>query len=157
MHSIYVITNTKTGKVYVGYTKHSADLRFAGHRRDLVSGVHKNHALQTDFNQDDKSWHVQVVESVDSLEEARQAESGWINAFPEVYNIQKRLNPTTKRKAPKSQPPRTAIHRAKISTGNSRACTLDGVHVFPSLTALIQAHGQGKMGAAHPAFRYIDA
>ena len=62
---------------------------------------------------------------------------------------------------------RKAVHaarsqEAKASSANkvrekcSMACTTDGVTIYPSLTALVQALGQGKNGRRSPTFRYVE-
>lgn len=38
----------------------------------------------------------------------------------------------------------------------SRPCTIDGIHVYPSVKALIDARGKGKQGRNHPDFRFIQ-
>jgi hypothetical protein len=54
---------------------------------------------------------------------------------------------------------RSAAMKAKFAAKGhhmSRACTIDGATIYPSLQALIRALGQGKAGAKHPNFRYVD-
>jgi len=38
----------------------------------------------------------------------------------------------------------------------SKPCTVDGITLYPNLKALSLALGQGKAGAKHPNFRYIE-
>ena len=36
-----------------------------------------------------------------------------------------------------------------------KRCTIDGVTVYPSVTALIEVLGKGKKGLNSPTFRYV--
>jgi hypothetical protein len=38
---------------------------------------------------------------------------------------------------------------------NSKQCTIDGIEIFPSYSALVKKLGYGKNGCRHPYFRYI--
>ncbi|MDN4590827.1 hypothetical protein DBA29_20310 [Xenophilus aerolatus] len=118
MHSIYIITNTHTGKVYVGRGKSIAGRR-KHHRSALRHNRHWNPAMQADYNADPDSWEwCKTLEEVETLEEALRAETEWIKAFPEVYNYFGRDDATSHRaklsKARRGNP-LTAEHRAKLS------------------------------------------
>lgn len=43
----------------------------------------------------------------------------------------------------------------RISDGKKKPCTIDGVHIFESREALIQALGQGKSGSRSKEFKYV--
>lgn len=45
--------------------------------------------------------------------------------------------------------------RTKISSAQSKPCTVDGFTIYPSRKALISALGQGFAGKMHPNFRYL--
>lgn len=45
--------------------------------------------------------------------------------------------------------------RKKMAVGHQRACTVDGLRIFPSVTAMIQELGQGKNGTRSPFFRFV--
>lgn len=153
MEHIYLITNTQTGKVYVGRTKNIPN-RFAVHRSELRLGKHSNPDLQADYTANPNIWHYNVIEVLD---DAKDAEAEWINAFPEVYNQLHRKDYvfTNRKGCWPAGFPRTKSHRANISAALSRPCTVDGITIYPSKTLLIKALGQGKLGSRHPNFRFV--
>jgi predicted GIY-YIG superfamily endonuclease len=145
MQHIYLITNTHTGMVYVGRTKNTTH-RYSVHRSELRLGKHSNPKLQADYTANPNIWHYQVIERLESREEAKKAEADWINAFPQVYNLLGRKD------CPCIRGP---WHLGRISYALRKPCTVDGVTIYPSKSALIAAHGQGRTGARHPNFRYV--
>lgn len=46
--------------------------------------------------------------------------------------------------------------RARTRTGRERPCTLDGVKIYSSHSALVREHGHGKQGGRSPNLRYLD-
>lgn len=49
----------------------------------------------------------------------------------------------------------SAEHTEKMATTKRKACTVDGVNVYPSLKVLCDALGHGQHGRRHPNFRYV--
>lgn len=48
-------------------------------------------------------------------------------------------------------------HRKNNGRAHSKPCTVDGVTIYPSLTALVKKLGWTKHGGAHsPSFRYVN-
>lgn len=45
--------------------------------------------------------------------------------------------------------------RVKMSVSKSKACTVDGITIYPSHKALCTALGYGNAGHSHPNFRYV--
>lgn len=132
---IYIITNTNSGKVYVGRGQ-SLKHRTTQHRSTLKYGRHWNPALQADYNADPTSIELcKVIEDgIETVEEAKAAELAWMRAFPDVYNI--------------------AGCTGRAPT-NAKKCTVDGITIYPSRAALTRALGQGKQGGRSPNFRYV--
>lgn len=65
-------------------------------------------------------------------------------------------NPATKEKQREKQAILwSAAKRESQRSKYNKKCTIDGVIIFESKTALINALGQGKNGSRHPKFRYI--
>lgn len=152
---IYLITNTLTGKVYVGKTKNTVN-RWAVHRSELRLGKHSNPDLQMDYSANPDVWHYQVIESIES-EDALGAEREWINAFPEVYNQLGRKDYVFTNRCggwPTTQV-RTKSHSERISLALRKPCTVDGFTIYPSAGALKAALGQGRYGSRSPTFRYV--
>jgi hypothetical protein len=152
---IYLITNTRTGKVYVGKTKNTGN-RWAVHRSELRLGKHSNPDLQLDYSADPNVWHYQIIESIEG-ECALGAEREWINAFPEVYNQLGRNDYVFTNRCggwPLGRT-RTTSHSQKISAALRKPCTVDGKTIYPSAGALKAALGQGKSGSRSPMFRYV--
>ena len=52
--------------------------------------------------------------------------------------------------------PKSEEHRSNLSKALKRPCTVDGLTIFDSKTALKRALGNGKNGTYHPNFRYLD-
>lgn len=150
MYSIYIITNTQTGRVYVGRTKNTNN-RFAVHRSELRLVKHSNHELQADYTANPNIWHYQIIESIIEREDAKNAEHDWINAFPEAYNMLGRGDYVANciRKG-------SPLRAQKISNALKRPCTVDGITIYPSKGALTAIFGQGKAGGRNPNFRYVS-
>lgn len=73
---IYVITNTITGKKYVGST-FRPDIRFKQHIGSLIRGTHHNVLMQEDFNKFGNCFEMEVVDS-DEKSGAGSKEYEWI-------------------------------------------------------------------------------
>lgn len=89
--SIYTITNTKTGTVYVGQTEQEPQKRWNKHKCMLVTGTwggKNGRQFQDDwYNQPPKDFEFTVIETTETEREARKRERYWINYYPEVYNV----------------------------------------------------------------------
>ncbi|MDN4590828.1 hypothetical protein DBA29_20315 [Xenophilus aerolatus] len=141
LYHFYIITNTRTGKVYVGKTLDTY-FRFNVHRSELRRNKHSNPTLQADYNEDPTCWEYTVIETVDGgSDDGRAIEKEWVNAFPEVYNILGRAGVKAKRTGANGSP--------------GRKCTIDGVTIYRSQRQMIKELGQGRTGTRHPNFRYI--
>lgn len=94
MYSIYIVTNTTTGKVYVGRTNTGSDRR-RHHFGALTKGSHRCRQMQADFdNLGPKHFEYTLIEDdIEDAEAAKVAERAWVNAFPEVYNTYLRDGP----------------------------------------------------------------
>src|SRR5258705_5831466 len=68
---IYIILNTKNGKVYLGQTQ-NIRIRWNRHKRDLIKGNHPNKHLQLAWNKyGEKAFQFKILErcEVDKLNE----------------------------------------------------------------------------------------
>jgi len=88
---IYVINNTKNGKVYIGSTV-NFEKRWAEHRRTLCKGTHCNSHLQSSWNKHGESvFEFGVLKYVDDLDELLKIEQFWMGRYREegreLYNI----------------------------------------------------------------------
>jgi hypothetical protein len=174
MYSIYIITNTTDGTVYVGRTKEGRR-RWKRHQLALRDMGHWNPGLQAAWSPVDPSkLEFQIIEdNLESLAEAKDAEVAWINAFPAVYNAEFRkghkfIHRNASIKAAYERPDVKRRHRealleakgkpearAKLSKSMSKPCTIDGVTIYPSRMALIKVLGHGASGMRHLNFRYV--
>jgi GIY-YIG catalytic domain len=90
---IYAIVNLKSGKVYIGSASNMS-MRMSRHRRDLASGMHSNHLLQSDWNalHDPTLWMFTILQLTVNLQEVEQR---WVDFYdssnPEKgYNLHSR-------------------------------------------------------------------
>jgi hypothetical protein len=138
MHTIYFITNTTTGKVIVGRTGNYPQ-RCGVHECDLRHNRHANKELQSDYNAlGAEHFEFQILEAVETKEEAMVAEQAWIKAFPDVYNRE-----------------RSPEIRKRRLGACARACTVDGITIYESKKALAIALGCGGRGLRSSTFRYV--
>lgn len=54
-----------------------------------------------------------------------------------------------------SEEAKANMRKPKDMSKNMRACTVDGIVVYPSVSALVAAVGSGKSGSRSPHFRYV--
>jgi hypothetical protein len=47
------------------------------------------------------------------------------------------------------------LKRPRVGKAKKKACTLDGITIYASVSDLIQEHGQGVRGYRSPSFRYV--
>lgn len=82
IYTLYLITNSVNGKVYVGYTGKTAQKRFALHLRDARAKRSWNRAIYRAIRKHgDRSFSVLVLEQVDSLEMAKVREMHYISTY----------------------------------------------------------------------------
>jgi group I intron endonuclease len=90
---IYLIRNTKNGKVYVGSTNNRY-VRWRTHRKKLRSNSHHCHHLQAAWNKyGEESFSFEVVEKVLEESELQSAEDRWLErlyGLRECYNVGRR-------------------------------------------------------------------
>lgn len=78
---IYKITNTSSGRVYIGQSC-CIENRLAAHRRYLVRGVHDNQRLQRAWNKHGgDSFSFEVLEVVNDSNHLTSREQFWIDAL----------------------------------------------------------------------------
>ena len=113
-YSIYAITNTKTGRVYVGRTKRPVAQRWYRHKWEFKKNPTTNPEMRADFLKlGEGCFQVTVLEEADTLESAVELEKKWINSFQHVYNCDLVTDAVgRKRKAMSEQ------HKAKIGSAN---------------------------------------
>lgn len=182
MFSIYIITNTTTGKVYVGKAA-NPHKRWLTHQARLRRGAHPCAALQAEWLRlGSQHFEMQVIEACTDP----AAEKQWINAFPDTYNYMlrddqpktahtlagvRRYSSNAAREAFRTAMNRPEVKKkqrearlaaaarpetfAKMSKAKSKPCTIDGITVYPSRNALVAVLGHGKHGSRHPGFRYL--
>jgi len=78
---IYIILNTKNGKVYIGQAVDFGE-RWYVHRSALKNNRHKNRHLQAAWNKYGEDCFVfEVVEIVNSIDELQKAEDVWLSEW----------------------------------------------------------------------------
>lgn len=88
LYGIYCIENMVTHKKYIGQTGISFISRFWDHQSKLRGGIHKNNAMQTDFDLYGESQFVfYVVEIVNARADLDAAERRWIQRDANCYNV----------------------------------------------------------------------
>ena len=86
---IYAITNTITGRCYIGSTCYKTD-RWSKHRNDLRKGVHGNPHLQASWTKHgENSFTFEILEVVDCEKNRIAREQFWIDRTPVKFNIRK--------------------------------------------------------------------
>ena len=86
MRYIYVIRNTKNGKVYIGQTRYK-ELRFEQHIKSLKLNKHFNYKLQEDFNTfGEDAFTYRILEVVQDKESYKR-EDYWINSYGGIDNV----------------------------------------------------------------------
>lgn len=100
---IYKITNTDTGRFYIGQSKNLVN-RWKSHLKNLQANKHANKFFQNDFNKSKKKFlnfnflKFEILESMEasSKEERNRKEQYYINLFydnkVQCYNIEKTIN-----------------------------------------------------------------
>jgi len=93
---IYTITNTKTGKIYVGQSS-NIENRWSMHKNQLNGRSHSNYKLLKDWCKYGPDTFVfEVVEEV-FVEDINEKEEFWIDSFEGyVYNLVRGEHPTKK-------------------------------------------------------------
>ncbi len=93
---IYTITNTKTGKIYVGQSS-NIENRWSMHKNQLNGRSHSNYKLLKDWCKYGPDTFVfEVVEEV-FVEDINEKEEFWIDSFEgHVYNLVRGEHPTKK-------------------------------------------------------------
>lgn len=86
-YTVYLITDTATGTVYVGSTKHTLEWRLNAHMKFLLRNQHGTPRLQEAFNTHGaESFTIQVLEVASDKKSALECERAWTKAFPAVFN-----------------------------------------------------------------------
>lgn len=88
---VYIITNTESGKVYIGSTAGFRQ-RWAEHGRHLRRGIHHNPYLQSAWNYyGEAAFEFGVLEYLNGPEEFHLAEQWWMDVYreegKELYNF----------------------------------------------------------------------
>jgi|TARA_R110000868_G_scaffold383789_1_gene651077 group I intron endonuclease len=121
MATIYGLTCTATGKVYVGCTSKVAK-RMREHLSLLRRGLHAEPDLQKDFTAyGEASFRIFPLKEIPeaSLLQKREAELGWMDAYANLgllYNRNRTSFAPTKDAIAKGQPRATATEGRKRST-----------------------------------------
>lgn len=96
---IYVIHNTKNGKVYFGQAQ-DIHWRWTTHKNQLRKQHHVNRFLQADWNQyGEKAFEFKIVEQC-SVEELDEREQYWLDIYmPKqvCYNIKRNVQPVPRK------------------------------------------------------------
>jgi group I intron endonuclease len=84
---IYKITNSITGKSYVGYTKHSIEKRWEQHIKRAYNGINVNTKFYNSIRKHGREvWTIEIVENVDSAETAKHREIHHIEVFDTYFS-----------------------------------------------------------------------
>lgn len=87
---IYKITNTLTGKIYVGQSQNVYE-REIEHFTALRRGKHPNHEMQKDWNKNNRGFRFDVIELC-GLNLLNEREKYWIDKLdsmsPHGYNLE---------------------------------------------------------------------
>jgi group I intron endonuclease len=83
MYEIYVVTNKDNGKKYVGQTCQGVRQRWSQHKSVARSGV-DNYFYRAIRAHGEDAFEVEVVEEIDTLEQANDAEKKWIALFESI-------------------------------------------------------------------------
>jgi group I intron endonuclease len=84
-YSVYKITNNVNGKSYIGYTSYTIFERFEQHKKDALK-ICDNRKFYNAINKYGvDAWNIELLESVDSAEFAKQKEIELIEKF-DTYN-----------------------------------------------------------------------
>lgn len=82
---IYKITNTQTGKVYIGSSIEMSS-RFKQHYENLKMGKHHNEKLQNDYNIYGESYFkFETLEIIDNIDDLPEKEYYWIRQYGGLY------------------------------------------------------------------------
>lgn len=81
---IYKITNTRTGKAYIGQSVNMGN-RWNQHQNELNRGTHHNEGLQRDWNRGDK-FNFRVLEETPYLDEREKFYINYFDTFNNGYN-----------------------------------------------------------------------
>ena len=89
---VYTITNTVSGKVYVGESSECIR-RISDHKKRLKRSAHRNAELQEDYNKHGKAFDYEVIKELPAeidkrtrLQEEAKAIQTYLNEGVEVYN-----------------------------------------------------------------------
>lgn len=75
---VYTITNTVTGRVYVGATMKGVMTRWGGHRTLLREGKHTSATMQADWNAyGESSFDAVVIETLPDTSDLAEREAAW--------------------------------------------------------------------------------
>ena len=89
MSGIYCITNTTTGKCYVGQSKNVYE-RVAVHFRALRHGIHENRLMQKEWNENNRGFRYDILVRC-PLKDLNEQEKFWIDKknsmCPHGYNL----------------------------------------------------------------------
>ena len=97
---IYIIKNTKNGKVYIG-SSIDTTRRWEGHKDQLCAGKHGNHQLQYDWGTyGSAAFTFGLLEETDANYQLGDAESFWYNVYLEEGNELYNLIPPCRAKTP---------------------------------------------------------
>jgi group I intron endonuclease len=91
MIGVYSITNSVTGKIYIGSTTVDFENRWKSHKMELTNNRHGNQILQDDWNKyGGNAFIFEIVEIVKGKKEALKTEQEWLNKLygENCYNIQ---------------------------------------------------------------------
>lgn len=83
MYEIYVVTNQDNGKTYVGQTSKGVSQRWAQHKSCSKKGV-DNYFYRAIRGHGEEVFSVEVVEEVETLEQANESERKWIAALESI-------------------------------------------------------------------------
>lgn len=86
MYLIYLITNSVTGKYYVGATC-NLRRRLSEHKSDLRLNKSKNERLQSDYNKyGESSFKMEILEIIDDYNKVAERESYYISQYDSCDN-----------------------------------------------------------------------
>ncbi len=162
-HEIYLHTNTENNKVYVGLTKHNMMRRWRGHCKDAIRALKKENMTYFQnaiIKNAEDIWKHEVLEVVNSREEANIAERKWIAHYKSNdakfgYNLNEGGNV--------SQSPQSELTKKKISEACKKNLLINPGRIEAQRASLIEYYKNnvstslGKIHTAETRKKFSDA
>jgi hypothetical protein len=88
-YQVYKITNHSNGRTYIGMTQTPFQHRFSRHINALTAGCHVNDLKQSDWNNGDRDFSVELMAVRGNKVAAKALETELMNLEDDPYNIAK--------------------------------------------------------------------